>query len=113
MADTTLIDLERDFLSREFVFAPNHLRSLQLDQIGLGKGGKGGKGVALRMTNADFIAAVFSVLLEGAFAGVCRGLGPIQPVRIGGCPLWRTTDLRKALGITEFCDAPQRSGAER
>ena len=113
MDDTTLIDLERDALSDEFNFAPNRLRLLQVDQIGLGKGGKGGKGGRLQITNADFIAAVFPVLPEGAFAGVCRGLGPIQPVRIGGRLLWRTTDLRKSLGITEFCDAPQRSGAKR
>ena len=110
MNDLHLSDPERDDLYGEFVFAPNRLSAVHLYQSGLEKAGKGGE---LQMNNADFIAAVFPVLPEGAFAGVCRGLGPIQPVRIGGCPLWRTTDLRKALGITEFCDAPQRSGAKR
>ena len=107
MNDLHLSDPERDDLYGEFVFAPNRLSAVHLYKSGL--------------DNADFIAAVFPVLPEGAFAGVCRGLGPIQPVRIGGCPLWRTTDLRKALGITEFCDAPhlpdgllvKRSGAKR
>jgi hypothetical protein len=53
-------------------------------------------------------------------AWASKGSGPIKPIRIGGRLLWRTTDLRKALGITEFCDAPnlpdgllvKRSGAK-
>ena len=33
--------------------------------------GKGGEGGALQITNADFVAAVFPILPEGAFAAVC------------------------------------------
>ncbi len=37
--------------------------------------GKGGKGGAFRVTNADFVAAVFSKLPEGAFAAICSKVG--------------------------------------
>ena len=36
-----------------------------------GNGGKGGKGGNFKVTNADFVAAVFPLLPEGAFAAMC------------------------------------------
>lgn len=39
------------------------------------KGGEGGEGGEKLVTNADFLAAVFSDLAEGAFAAVCSKLG--------------------------------------
>jgi RepB DNA-primase from phage plasmid len=41
----------------------------------LDKAGKGGEGGVLMLTNADFVAAVFPQLPEGAFAAVCTKAG--------------------------------------
>ena len=39
------------------------------------KAGKGGKGGNFQITNADFVAAVFPLLPEGAFAAMCSKSG--------------------------------------
>ena len=92
MADTTLIDLEHDALSDEFNFAPKRLRLLQVDQIGLGKGGKGGKGGVYQITNAEFIAAAFPIIPQGAFVAACSKYGdPAQ----GG---WLASRADQAVG---------------
>ena len=41
------------------------------EPVEAGKGGKGGKGGDYQITNAEFIAAVFPHLPEGAFAAAC------------------------------------------
>jgi hypothetical protein len=50
----------------------NVLTDFSTDQLEAGKGGEGGD---LQITNADFVAAVFPVMPEGAFAAVCSKCG--------------------------------------
>jgi hypothetical protein len=48
------------------------LTDFPTDQLEAGKGGEGG---VFQITNADFVAAVFPILPEGAFAAVCSKSG--------------------------------------
>ena len=70
-------------------FAPEELEPptvLLPDPIEAGKGGEGG---VFQITNAEFIAAVFTDVPEGAFAAVCSKPGdPDQ----GGWPARRADD---------------------
>ena len=53
--------------------------------------GKGGKGGVFQITNADFVAAVFPCLPEGAFAAVSSKSG--DPRWRPNDPWWRTIRL--------------------
>jgi hypothetical protein len=60
--------------------------------------GKGGEGGGFQLTNADFIAAVFPLLPEGAFAAVCSKSGdPSQ----GGWSASRADQVAATLSIAD------------
>lgn len=50
-------------------------KALTVSNTGLYEGGKGGEGGVFRVTNAEFVAAVFQAIPEGAFAAVCSKAG--------------------------------------
>ena len=60
----------------------NTVTVFQVEPLEAGKGGKGGAprdtsplGHNFQITNADFVAAVFPILPEGAFAAICSKSG--------------------------------------
>jgi hypothetical protein len=77
-----------------------HLTVLSSEPVEAGKGGKGGKGGGpgdtappghnFQITNAEFVAAVFPLLPEGAFAAMCSKSG--DPAR-GGWPASRVDQV--------------------
>lgn len=54
------------------LITPNTLTNLPTGPIEAGKGGKGGE---IEITNAEYVAAVFPALPDGAFAAVCSKSG--------------------------------------
>ena len=48
---------------------------MTVSEVDLYKAGKGGEGGVLLTTNAEFVAAVFPQLPDGAFAAVCSKAG--------------------------------------
>ena len=56
--------------------------------------GKGGEGGDFQTTNAEFVAAVFPSLPEGAFAAVCSKIGDPD---LGGWPAKRGDLVSKSL----------------
>lgn len=75
MSDRTTTDLERDTLDGEIVCAPGRLSASTVDQIVRAEGGKGGKGGVYQITNAEFIAAAFPIIPQGAFVAACSKYG--------------------------------------
>lgn len=67
---------------------------------GPGEAGEGGKGGGLQVSNAEFIAAVFPSVPEGASAAVCSKSG--DP-REGGWPAWRADQ------VSEQCPPQQNN----
>lgn len=61
------------------------------------KEGKGGEGGDFQITNVDFVAAVFPLLPEGAFAAMCSKSG--DP-RLGGWPASRADQMAVNLSST-------------
>jgi hypothetical protein len=61
----------------------NVLTDFSTDPLEAGKGGEGGD---FQITNADFVAAVFPLLPEGAFAAVCSKSGDPLPGRMARQP---------------------------
>ena len=51
------------------------MTELTVSETEPGEAGKGGEGGVLMITNADFVAAVFPSVPEGAFAAVCSKAG--------------------------------------
>ncbi len=49
------------------------------------------------MTNADFVAAVFPSVPEGAFAATYLENGALRPVRICGRLAWNVAEIKKLL----------------
>jgi hypothetical protein len=66
---------------------PNVLTDFSTDPLEAGKGGEGGD---FQITNADFVAAVFPLLPEGAFAAACSKSGDPG---LGGWPASRADQV--------------------
>ena len=67
--------------------APNVLTDFPTEPVEAGKGGEGGD---LQVSNADFVATVFPLLPEGAFAAVCSKSGDPG---LGGWPASRADQV--------------------
>jgi hypothetical protein len=85
-------------------FPPEQPTVLPLEQVEAGKGGEGG---VFRITNAEFIAAVFRDLPEGAFAAVCSkpgnpNLGGWVARSVAGAPAILVPERNNYLGCSSF-----------
>ena len=86
---------------------PFPLEALTVSPTDPAEAGKGGKGGDFQVTNAEFIAAVFAHLPEGAFAAVCTKSGDPG---LGGWPARRadlatdslTAETNNYLGCSSF-----------
>ena len=84
---------------------PNALTDSPAKLLEAGKGGEGGD---FLITNAEFIAAVFPKLPEGAFAAVCSKSGdPVSIAKVRGL-LYRLARLLGDVNAVEKGKVPQR-----